>query len=439
MEIIVTHDMADFDALAATVAAQKLHPGAVIVLGRRLGHEVREYLALHKDRFATSFYTDLEPEKVRHLIVVDVRRKSRLADFARVVERAEAGEVRVTLYDHHPAADDDLRADRSVVELVGSTTTLLVELMDDAGVVLDDVEATLLSLGIHADTGSLTYSATTARDAHALGRLLEQGASLPVMSRYLRAPFSEAQRALLADLLGALEVERVGHLDVAFVFRDLPRAVDGFAEVVTELAELSGHAAVFAVFGLGGKRTQIVARSRSPLVDAGARVAALGGGGHPGAASAMLKHGDSLGVLAELRAEVRAHPPEARRVAELMSSPVRTVPPSLPLREVARSLATWRHTGVPVVRDGELVGIVSRRDVERAERDGRLSLPVSSSMTHKLHTVDADEAPERALSLMQEHDVGRLPVLRDGRLVGIVTRSDLRRMLYGEDSRPRSV
>lgn len=436
MDIIVTHDMADFDALAATVAAQKLHPGAVIVLGRRLGREVRDYLSLHDDRIATSLYADIDPERVAHLIVVDVRRKSRLGEFARVIERAERGEVRVTVYDHHPAADDDLRADRVLVEPVGSATTLLVELMDEQGVRLDEVEATLLSLGIHADTGSLTYSGTTARDARALGRLLEQGARLPVMSRYLRPAFSVEQRALLADLLGALEVERVGHLEIAFVHRDLERAVDGFAEVITELTNLSGHAAVFAVFGVGDKRVQVVARSRSPLVDAGARVAEVGGGGHPGAASGILKRGDSLVVLEELRQSVRAHPPRARRVAELMSSPVRTVPPSLPLREVARSLATWRHTGVPVVRDGALVGIVSRRDVERAERDGRLNLPVSSSMSRTVYTVDADAAPERALELMQEHDVGRLPVSRDGQLVGIVTRSDLRRMLYGEDSRP---
>ncbi len=436
MEIIVTHDMADFDALAAAVAAQKLHPGAVIVLGRRLGKEVREYLGLHKDRFPSSFYSELDPEAVRHLIVVDVRRKGRLADFRRVVERGERGEIEVTVYDHHPAADDDLRADRLYVEAVGSATTLLVERMDAAGLEVDEVEATLLALGIHADTGSLTYAGTSARDARALGWLLDRGASLRVMSRYLEPPFSAAQRALLAELLGALEVERVGHLQVAFVRRDLAHAVDGFADVITELTDLTGHAAVFAVFGVGSDRVQVVARSRSALIDAGAMVASVGGGGHAGAASGALRRGDSATVLAELRAAVHAHPPLARRVADLMSSPVRTVPPTATLREVASSLSTSGHTGIPVVKDGALIGIVSRSDLERADRDGRLALPVSGFMTHKIYTVGVDETPERALELMQKHDVGRLPVLQAGRLVGIVTRSDLRRMLYGEGSRP---
>ncbi len=143
MEIIVTHDMADFDAFAATVAAQLLYPSAIIVLGRRLSHEVREYLTLHKDRFRTAFYTELDPTRVRHLIIVDVRRKSRLQDFAEVVARGEAGEIQVSVYDHHPAAEDDVRADHLCVARVGSATTLLVELMRERGEAIDAVTAML--------------------------------------------------------------------------------------------------------------------------------------------------------------------------------------------------------------------------------------------------------------------------------------------------------
>jgi tRNA nucleotidyltransferase (CCA-adding enzyme) len=344
--------------------------------------------------------------------------------------------VRVTVYDHHPADDDDVAADLAVVEPVGSATTLLVERMDEAGVTLDGLEATLLALGIHADTGSLTYSATTARDARALGRLLDQGASLPVLARYLAPAFSPRQQAVLAELLGALEVERVGHLHVAFVHVAMSRAVQGFAQVVSELLKLTGHAAVFAVFGIAERRVQVVARSRAALIDVGMHAAAVGGGGHPGAAAASLKRGDSLAVLEELRAFARTHPPVARRVADIMSSPVRTVPVSLPFRELERSLVTWRHTGVPVTRDGALSGMVSRSDVERARRDGRLDLPVASAMSHTVHSIEADASPEEALAKMTDHDVGRLPVLRGGELVGIVTRSDLRRLLYGEPSSP---
>jgi len=431
VQVIVTHDMADFDALASAVAAQKLHPAAHIVLGRRLGQEVRGYLALHKDRFRTLNLSELSPQAVSHVVVVDVRRKSRLGDFAELLARAERGDVEVSVYDHHPAADDDLVATHELVEPVGSTTTVLLEQMIDRGLVLDDVEATLLALGIHADTGSLTYACTTARDAHALGWLLEQGVSLPVLARYLRPAFTLRQRRLLAHLLECLEVERIGHLDVAFVIAELPQAIDGFGEVVSEVSALTSHAAVVAVFGVGRGRVQVVARSRSALIDVGQAVQSIGGGGHAAAASATLKETEASQVMRDLRSFLRQRPPRARRVAELMTSPVHTVTRETLLGDVARSLANWRHTGVPVLQAGELVGIVSHRDVERAAGDGRLQLPVSSCMSQHVETIGADAAPEEALRLMEQKDVGRLPVLRDGKLVGIVTRSDLLRILYG--------
>jgi tRNA nucleotidyltransferase (CCA-adding enzyme) len=434
VEIIVTHDMADFDALAAAVAASKLHPRASIVLGRRMGREVREYLALHKDRFRTLAHGDVEPEQVTHLIAVDVRKKSRLADYAAIVERAERGGVFVTVYDHHPASDEDVEAGFELTAPVGSATTLLVERIVEQKVPVDEVEATLFALGIHADTGSLTYASTNARDARALGFLLDRGASQTVLARYLQPGFSAEQRGVLGVAIDAVEVEHVGHLEIGWLEETLPRGVDGLAEVVSELTALGAYAALFAVFDIAGKRVQVIARSRSPLVDVAEILGQVGGGGHAQAASASLRGVEARDIANELRELVRARPPAARRVAELMSSPVHAISPHMPLSRLSRSLAVWRHTGVPVVDDGKLVGIVSHRDVERAERDGRLDLPVSSCMSQDVKTVDADVSPEQALELMQALDVGRLPVVREGRVVGIVTRSDLLRRLYGQSA-----
>jgi tRNA nucleotidyltransferase (CCA-adding enzyme) len=155
----------------------------------------------------------------------------------------------------------------------------------------------------------------------------------------------------------------------------------------------------------------------------------LGGGGHATAASAAVKHLSASESLDSLRNQLIAEPPRPRRVRDLMSSPVHTVAPETPLAELADSLSRWRHTGAPVVRDGELVGIVSSRDLERAA-DGRMQLPVSSCMSQQPITVSPDASLEDAQALMEQHDVGRLPVLRGGRLVGIVTRADLLRVLY---------
>lgn len=426
MQLILPHEMADFDALAAAVAAHKLHPEARIALGARIGREVRAFMALHKDRFPTIRAKDVDPAQVTRLIVVDFRRRSRLGAWQELLARIDRGEVEVVIYDHHPASEDDLVGQIELIEPVGSATTLLVERMRAQKLEVDAVEATLFSLGIHADTGSLTYGGTTGRDAVALGWLLDRGASPRLIARYLKPPFSAAQRRALHALLDAVQTERVSGLEVSFALARLPRAVDGLAEVATEALDLVGSAALFAVFDLRG-RVQVVARSRTRLIDAAQVVSAVGGGGHAAAASATVKHPDASKVFASLWDALAAHPPRPARVGDLMSSPVRTVAHDTPLSALSDS-------GAPVLRDGKLVGIVTRRDVERARAEGRLGLPVSSCMTQRVWTTTPEASLEEAVALMEEHDVGRLPVLRDGRLIGIVTRSDLLRVLYASRS-----
>lgn len=429
MRLIVTHDMADFDAFAAAVAAQKLHAGATIALGRRLGPDVREYLALHKDRFPALRMSDVDAESVSELVIVDVRRRERLKDYQGILVRQGAG-VRVVVYDHHPASDDDVIGDDEFVEAVGSSTTLLVEHMLARGLAIDAVEATLFSLGVHADTGSLTYASTTPRDARVLAELLARGANLGVIARYLRPAFSAQQRAVLAQLMDRVQTDWIGNLAMGFVLLELPEAIDGFADVVSELAALTGHAAMFAVFGLGGRRVQVVARAKAASVDVGAALAALGGGGHASAAAASLSRPDAAAVMEELRAFARAHPPQPTRVADLMSSPVITAAHDTPLREILALLKRHDITGVPITRDGRMVGIISRRDITRAERDERDDLSAASCMAHELSTTTPNASLAEALQQMEADDVGRLPVLRAGHLIGIVTRKDVRRALY---------
>ncbi|HMR78226.1 MAG TPA: hypothetical protein PKD61_24125, partial [Polyangiaceae bacterium] len=61
VQIVITHELADFDALSSAVAAQKLYPGSQIVLAGSVGPEVSNYLALHKDRFVTVRLGEFDP------------------------------------------------------------------------------------------------------------------------------------------------------------------------------------------------------------------------------------------------------------------------------------------------------------------------------------------------------------------------------------------
>jgi tRNA nucleotidyltransferase (CCA-adding enzyme) len=101
------------------------------------------------------------------------------------------------------------------------------------------------------------------------------------------------------------------------------------------------------------------------------------------------------------------------------------------LAEVRKTLDIGHFTGVPVVDGTDLVGIVSRRDIDAATKGDRLHLPVSSCMSKPVKTIEAAALLEEALEKMVEADIGRLPVTNtEGHLIGIISRSDLLRILY---------
>src|SRR5262249_10320539 len=117
---------------------------------------------------------------------------------------------------------------------------------------------------------------------------------------------------------------------------------------------------------------------------------------------------------------------QAESVAELMTRVVFTVEPCDSVTAVA-SLMSGRHfRPVPVVRDGRLVGLVSYRSVLAVLASGRLNRPLSAEqiMRRDPVTVSSLAAPRHAVSLMLEHRVACLPVVDDGRLVGILSERD---------------
>lgn len=120
------------------------------------------------------------------------------------------------------------------------------------------------------------------------------------------------------------------------------------------------------------------------------------------------------------------------RVQEVMTDNVRTVSPAMPA-EQARSLMKTAKIHHLVVVDGRrIVGVLSDRDTN-ASRDGRT---VGEVMTKRVATIEQDATIRRAANVMQGRTIGCLPVVRNDRLVGIVTTADLLRVVGGAADRP---
>jgi anti-sigma regulatory factor (Ser/Thr protein kinase)/predicted transcriptional regulator len=116
------------------------------------------------------------------------------------------------------------------------------------------------------------------------------------------------------------------------------------------------------------------------------------------------------------------------RIGECMTRQLISISPSDSMRKVKSTLREKRISGMPVLEDGRLVGIVSIEDVIVAMERRELDDPVNAHMTYPVFTARADEPAVQALTAFAHTGVGRLPVLdRDGKLVGIITRADITR------------
>jgi hypothetical protein len=123
MDIITTHINADFDCLGSMIAARRLYPEAEMVFPGGQERSLREFF-LKSAQYAFGFkrVRDVELERIDRLILVDVRQASRIGPFAEVARRPG---VELHIFDHHPAKPGDLTGTFELIELVGSTVTVL--------------------------------------------------------------------------------------------------------------------------------------------------------------------------------------------------------------------------------------------------------------------------------------------------------------------------
>src|SRR5689334_4449813 len=130
-----------------------------------------------------------------------------------------------------------------------------------------------------------------------------------------------------------------------------------------------------------------------------------------------------------------------QHVAEWMSTPPLIVAPSTSL-EAAQRLMQQRHVRrLPVVADGQLIGIITWGDVRAAQPSAATTLSVhearallgkvtvAACMTRDPLTIAPDASVLEAAQLILDHKVGGLPVVANGGVVGVITESDLFRLL----------
>ena len=284
MDLIVTHQVADFDALASMIAASKLYPDSKLMLPGAPEKRVGEFLKTYSDLIKIEKEKTCDISDIDRLIMVDTRLAGRIGKAAELISK----DIPVLVYDHHPRTGEDINATGGISEQLGATVTILVDQIRRKRLKISPLEATIMALGIYEDTGSLTYLSTTEKDMDALSFLLSRGADLKAISSYLNWQLTPSQTSRLVKLLGSVRIYQFMNKRVIINSVSSDRYVQDLALLTHKLRDLEGCDAIFSLVELPD-RIQMVARSHSIHIDVGQIATQLGGGGHNLASSAVIR------------------------------------------------------------------------------------------------------------------------------------------------------
>jgi tRNA nucleotidyltransferase (CCA-adding enzyme) len=430
MDIILSHNNLDCDGLAAILAMHRLRPQAIPVLLGSLNRNVRDLLTHYERELPFRRLRDLPKQHIDRIILVDI--ETMLADEG-LLARLQGSKPSIDIFDHHPLAENPIPGATITRADTGATTTILVEMLQDQGISISAEEATILLLGIYEDTGNLTYTSTTPRDIRASAWLLERGANLAVVTDYLDRPLSPRQWQVYEALLSDVTVEQISGYAVLL---SAARSAEYVEEVSTLAHKLTDQYEPDASFILVEMESvvQVIARSRNAAIDVSAIVKPLGGGGHAPAAAALVRNSTLAAVRDDLWAILREGLAPEIVAADIMTRELHSVNLGMTIAGAYDRLRRYGHEALPIMDNERLVGLIMRRDAEKALYHGLGSRPVEAFATFDMPTITMRTPLVDIQDIMKDSNIGQLPVLEGGRLAGIVTRTDVIRRWRGQAS-----
>jgi len=428
MDVITTHINADFDCLGAMAAAARLYPGALISFPGSQEKGVRDFIARHPDHLpAVTRSRDIDLDAVSRLIIVDCQQARRIGRFTEILARPG---LELHIYDHHPSLVDSIRATGGIIRSCGSSSTILAGILRERCASLTPEEATLMMLGIYEDTGRLLFPTTTQDDYQAAAWLLGQGANLNIVAESVSQELTGKQVELLNVLLKNLKTTDFDGITVSVAYASCDSYIADIAGLAHLVRDMENPDVLFLAVAMEN-RICLVARSRVADVNVGEVMREFHGGGHPSAASATVHDQSLKQVLERLEQLLRVAVRPRNSAGDIMSAPVKTMPVGVTIAEARELLTRYNCNAMPVMDGQRMLGIISRKTVEKALYHELAGSPVSEFM----HTEFLRATPDTLLSEIQAYMVDGnrrfVPVFEGEALVGAVTRTDLLRYTYG--------
>ncbi|PKL92589.1 MAG: hypothetical protein CVV21_02180 [Candidatus Goldiibacteriota bacterium HGW-Goldbacteria-1] len=432
MKLITSHFNLDFDGLASMVAASKLNEGAVMYLPWSFGPEVRRFYTFFKHKFKVLKEKDIDFSKVEKVIIVDAMSRVLSPALKKIIEEKS---IETVIYDHHMTEDKISGGNVKIIKTAyGACTTYFVEELLNKGIEISQDEAMLFMLGIFADTSSFTSINTTPTDMRVAAKLMEKNVNMKAFSDFLKEHFETPQIKLFDRLLKNLQVFDMRGHKILLTYARLTEHVQQLADVTSHIMSMNAADAIVSVVQMGNK-IFVVGRSSDEKIDISRVVLQFQGGGHKTAAAAVIsvKKGVAIKSIRDKVYEAMLETVQDRfTVSDIMTSPVRAISPELTMEEAYRICIRFNNNGLPIVKDNKLIGFITKEDIEKGILHNLGSIPVSGYMSGNVITAEESFSIMKAQQIMIKYNIGHLPVVKDGKLTGILTRADIFEFLYKE-------
>lgn len=335
----------------------------------------------------------------------------------------------IHIYDHHPLMENDIKGQKEIIENVGATTTIFADMLHRDRVPISPVEATILMLGIYEETGSLLFSSTTERDISAAAYLLKRGANLNIVSSFItREPGPEEIR-LLNDLLQSSREYIIHDARIRIAKASREMYIGDIAALAHKMHDMEDTDALFLIVMMED-RVQVIGRSNTPEVDTAEVLREMGGGGHPQASSAVIRDMSLEETENRLIAVLKEKIRPTKTAQDIMTRPVKCIMWKSTVKSAEKTMTKYEVNVLPVLRDNRFYGIISREVVEKALFHGFGKNRVSEFCTTDVPSVAPGASLNDIEVMMIEQNQRFMPVVENRLIVGAITRTDLLRSLY---------
>ncbi|MGD9808668.1 MAG: CBS domain-containing protein [Deferribacterales bacterium] len=431
--IAITHKNPDFDAVASAYGAYLLHGLDGIVTATSYETSVKEFITTEDVNLPLIHLREKDLESIDRLellVITDCKLESRLEPLNTLIKKAD----KIIIYDHHPSHGQDIEGDEKHIEDIGSCTAIIAHLLKDNNIDISPMDAGILMAGIYEDTGMLTFTSTSVKDMEAAAWLLSKGADLQVISDYVKREMSRDHVFILNELLTNISLVRIGAISIGVSSASSDQYIGEISYLAHKIMDIESLDALFIMVRTGD-RVIMVGRSRADEVNAATIAYHFGGGGHPTAASAVVKNQTLHEAIDKLNLILHEVVKPVKLASDIMNSPVKTLNATTTFGQAIDIFMKHNLNMMPVVDGKKPVGLVSRRDILQGLKHKLNNEPINSIMQVEYGAVSPNAPYYAVEELMLGSNQTMIIVEEDGELKGVVTRTDLLRLMHEEISR----